>query len=1359
MPLNKDIKKVLVIGSGPIVIGQAAEFDYAGTQACRALREDGIEIVLVNSNPATIMTDKAMADKIYIEPLNLTTIKRIIEKEKPDSILSGFGGQTGLTLSMQLAKEGFLESHNVRLLGASPETIDKAEDRQMFKDTMEKIGQPCIPSKVVTTVEDAEAFALEIGYPVIIRPAFTLGGSGGGIVNNQEELREVAANGLALSPITQILVEKSIAGWKEIEFEVMRDSKGNTITVCSMENLDPVGVHTGDSIVIAPTVTLSDKEYQMLRSAALKIIDELGVEGGCNCQFALHPTSFEYAVIEVNPRVSRSSALASKATGYPIAKVATKIAIGYTLDEIKNAVTGKTYAAFEPALDYVAVKFPKWPFDKFVYAKRELGTQMKATGEVMSIADTFEMALMKAVRGAEISLDTLNLPKFATESDENLWHIATHATDERLFAVYELLKRGVSVEKMHQETMIDCWFLSKILNLLNYERELAKGQLTQELYTQGKQLGYPDSTIARLSGCEVTFERKPTFKMVDTCAGEFAAHTPYFYATYDTEEAGGEDEALEFIGEDREKQTVIVLGSGPIRIGQGIEFDYASVHCVMSLQKLGYEVVIINNNPETVSTDFDTGDRLYFEPLSPEDVLDIINIEKPIGVVVAFGGQTAIKLTKTLAAHNIPILGSSADTIDMAEDRERFDALLERSGIKRPKGHTIMTTEEALTAARELGYPVLMRPSYVLGGQNMIIAYCDEDIEEYMAIILSHKQDNPVLIDKYLSGMEIEVDAICDGENILIPGIMEHVERTGIHSGDSIAVYPASDIDDDMSAKIVATTETLCRELNALGLINLQYILMDGEIYVIEVNPRASRTVPYISKVTGVPMCDLATKVSLGYKLVDLGFGTGLYKPSPYVAVKVPVFSFEKLTDVDTHLGPEMKSTGEVLGIGNNLEEALYKGLIASGHKMTKGGGVFITVRDQDKPEIGEIAKKFDKMGFAIYATTGTAMVLAKVGLSVKIVDKIHESSVNTITLLESGKVNYVISTSAKGRNPARDSVKIRRKASLLGIPCLTALDTANALADSLMSRYTPENTEIIDINNLKERKQKLKFTKMSACSNDYIYINLFDKENTVSSPEFLSIFLSDRHNGVGGDGVILICPSDVADAQMRMFNLDGSEGMMCGNGIRCVAKYLFDNGIAKGQKVGEGRHVLHIDTKSGVKECTVITKNGLVSKVTVDMGKAELAPEKVPVRLEGEKVVNKPISIGGNVYRITCCSMGNPHCTVFVPSVDKLDLEDLGPKFEHDPMFPDRVNVEFVEVIDQHTLKARIWERGSGETMACGTGTCAAVVAATLNGYCEKGKDIRVILKGGELKIHYTDERVLMTGKAEKVYDGVVEV
>ncbi len=1365
MPLNKDIKKVLVIGSGPIVIGQAAEFDYAGTQACRALREDGIEIVLVNSNPATIMTDQAMADRIYIEPLTLTTVKRIIEKEKPDSILSGFGGQTGLTLSMQLAKEGFLAKHGVRLLGAGPETIDKAEDRQLFKDAMERIGQPCVPSKVVTTVEDAEAFAGEIGYPVIIRPAFTLGGTGGGIVEDRAQLREVTANGLALSPITQVLVEKSIAGWKEIEFEVMRDGAGNAITICSMENLDPVGVHTGDSIVIAPTVTLSDKEYQLLRTAALDIVNELGVEGGCNCQFALHPESFEYAVIEVNPRVSRSSALASKATGYPIAKVATKIAIGYRLDEIKNAVTGVTYAAFEPSIDYVAVKFPKWPFDKFVYAKRDLGTQMKATGEVMSIADTFEMALMKAVRGAELSsdgktIDTLNLPKFAHEEDGVLLRIAEHATDERIFAVYELLKRGRTVEELHELTMIDEWFLSKLLALLDYERELAKGRLTKELYTQGKQLGYPDRTIERLSGCQVEWERQTTFKMVDTCAGEFAAHTPYFYASYDTPESGGEDEALDFIQSKGDKPTVIVLGSGPIRIGQGIEFDYASVHCVMSLQQLGYQVVIINNNPETVSTDFDTGDRLYFEPLSPEDVMDIIKLEKPIGVVVAFGGQTAIKLTKTLAQNNIPILGSSADTIDMAEDRERFDELLERAGIKRPKGSTVATAAEALDAAERLGYPVLMRPSYVLGGQNMIIATCPEDIEEYMKIILGNKQDNTVLIDKYLSGMEIEVDAICDGEDILIPGIMEHVERTGIHSGDSIAVYPASDIDDGMSAKIVATTEILCRELHGIGLINLQYIIMDGEIYVIEVNPRASRTVPYISKVTGVPMCDLATKASLGYKLRDLGFGTGLYKPSPYVAVKVPVFSFEKLADVDTHLGPEMKSTGEVLGIGNSLEEALYKGLVASGHKMHKGGGVFITVRDQDKREISEIAKKFDRLGFQLFATGGTALLLFKAGLNVTVVDKIHENPhQNTITLLESGHINYVISTSAKGRNPARDSVKIRRKASLLGIPCLTAIDTANALADSLMSRYTPENTEIVDINDLKARKLKIPFTKMSACCNDYIYINCFDPQNRVASPESLAVSLSDRHNGVGSDGVILMSPSEIADGKMTMFNRDGSEGMMCGNGIRCVAKYLYDNGIAKGQPAGVGRSVLRIETKSGVRECTVITKNGLVSKVAVNMGRAELAPEKVPVSLPGGPVVGRELNLAGGRYAVTCCSMGNPHATVFVPSADKAPVEELGPRLENDPLFPEKVNVGFVEVIDSHTLKARIWERGSGETMACGTGTCAAVVAATLNGYCPKGEDVRVILNGGELMINYTDERVLMTGEAVKVYDGQVEV
>ena len=1348
MPRNKDIKKVMVIGSGPIVIGQAAEFDYAGTQACRALREDGIEIVLVNSNPATIMTDNAMADRIYIEPLTLETIKRIALKEKPDSILSGFGGQTGLTLSMQLAKDGFLAQQGIRLLGASPETIDKAEDRQIFKDTMEKIGQPCIPSKVVTTLPDALAFAQEIGYPVIIRPAFTLGGSGGGIAETREELEEIAANGLALSPITQILVEKSIAGWKEIEFEVIRDSRGNVITVCSMENLDPVGVHTGDSIVIAPAVTLADKEYQMLRTAALDIINELGVEGGCNCQFALHPTSFEYAVIEVNPRVSRSSALASKATGYPIAKVATKIAIGYTLDEIKNAVTGTTYAAFEPALDYVAVKFPKWPFDKFVYAKRNLGTQMKATGEVMSIADSFEMALMKAVRGAEISLDTLNMPKFAQESDATLWEISIHATDERLFAVYELLKRGVTADEMHERTMIDKWFLAKLQNLLAYEKRLACETLTEKLYTEGKKLGYPDKAIERLSGQSVRFPRKTTYRMVDTCAGEFAAHTPYFYGTYDTEESGGENEAAAYA--ENGKKTVIVLGSGPIRIGQGIEFDYASVHCVMSLQEMGYDVVIINNNPETVSTDFDTADRLYFEPLSSEDVMDIIDMEKPVGVVVAFGGQTAIKLTKTLAKHRIPIIGTSADSIDMAEDRERFDELLERSGIKRPRGFTVMTAEEALNAARELEYPVLMRPSYVLGGQNMIIAYCDEDIEEYMRIILGTEQDNPVLIDKYLSGKELEVDAICDGQDILIPGIMEHVERTGIHSGDSIAVYPASDIDDDMTEKIIQVTEALSRGLNARGLINMQYILRGGEIYVIEVNPRASRTVPYISKVTGVPMCDLATRVSLGEKLRDLGFGTGLYPTSPYTAVKVPVFSFEKLTDVDTHLGPEMKSTGEVLGIGNNVQEALYKGLVASGSKMKKNGGVFISVRDSDKAEIGEIAKKFDKMGFKLYATAGTANGLTRCGLSVKVIDKIHESPDNTITLLESGKVNYIISTSAKGRNPARDSVKIRRKASLLGIPCLTAIDTANVLADSLMSRYTPGNTEIVDINRLKTKKQTLPFTKMHGCGNDYICINAFDMQ--VSSPEFLSFYLSSRHTGIGGEGMILLKRSKKADARMRIFNVDGSEGNMGGNAIRCAAKYLYDNRMVNKKKIT-------IETLSGIKTCDIRTKDNLVLRVQVDMGSPAFDPAVIPVSLPGEQIVNRPVQIAGMETFITCVSMGNPHCAVFVPSVDKLDLNELGPKFENDPMFPQRVNTEFIELVDENTLKIRVWERGSGETMACGTGACAAAVAAVLNSKCRMNEDIRVIVLGGDLTVRYTDETVYLTGGAQKVFDGTVEI
>ncbi len=1351
MPLDKNIRKVLVIGSGPIVIGQAAEFDYAGTQACRALREDGIEIVLINSNPATIMTDKWMADKIYIEPLTLTTVKRVIETERPDAILSGLGGQTALTLCMELAKDGFLARNGVKLLGSSPECIDKAEDRQMFKDTMESIGQPCIPSKVVTDVDAALAFAKEIGYPVIVRPAFTLGGSGGGIANTEEELHEIARNGLALSPITQVLIEKCISGWKEIEFEVIRDKAGNVLTVCSMENLDPVGVHTGDSIVIAPAVTLSDKEYQMLRSASLNIIEALGVEGGCNCQFALHPTSFEYAVIEVNPRVSRSSALASKATGYPIAKVATKIALGYRLDEIKNAVTGNTYAAFEPALDYVAVKFPKWPFDKFVYAKRDLGTQMKATGEVMSISDSFESALMKALRGAEISVDTVRLPKLADHSDEEIWEGIGHTTDERLFYVAEGLFRGFDLDKIHRITMIDNWFLNKIKNLVDYEKQIAES-IDADLYIKGKKLGFTDKALERISGKSVADFKSlvsVTYKMVDTCAGEFEAVTPYFYATYNSAAAGGENEAS--IEDTGDAKTVIVIGSGPIRIGQGIEFDYAAVHCVHALRELGYRVVIINNNPETVSTDFDTGDRLYFEPLTPEDVLNIIAQENPVGVVVAFGGQTAIKLTKTLAQNNINIIGTSADSIDMAEDRERFDALLERLGIARPKGFSVLTKEEAFEAAHTLEYPILLRPSYVLGGQNMTIAFHDDDVEEYMNIILDQGIENPVLIDKYIQGREIEVDAIYDGHDVLIPGIMEHIERAGIHSGDSIAVYPAKHIYDRMAKKLVDTTRALCEGLASIGIVNIQYIVKDDQIYVIEVNPRASRTVPYMSKVTGVLMVDCAIRVSLGEKLADMDYGVGFYRQSPYTCVKVPVFSFEKLTDVDTQLGPEMKSTGEVLGVGRNLSEALFKGLVAAGYKMYKHGGVLITVRDSDKSEIVEVAKKFDSLGFNLYATPGNAKALEAAGMKVEVVHKIHESDTNnTMTLLESGKVNYIISTSAKGRLPARDSVKLRRRAVMLGIPCLTAIDTADALADSLMSRYSEINTELVDINNMREKRKVINFTKMQGCGNDYIYIDCLEK--MVSSPESLSVYMSDRHFGVGGDGIVLIAPSRVADCRMIMFNLDGSEGNMCGNAIRCVGKYMYD-------VAGHKKKHMTVETKSGIKKLELMTLGDEVVRVKVDMGKAILEPSKIPVTLDGDMIVNRPVDYNGETYNITCVSMGNPHAVIFTDLVDALDLEKIGPDFETHKIFPERVNTEFIKVIDDHTLKMRVWERGSGETLACGTGACAAAVAACLNGYCKKGEDIKVILRGGELIIRYTDDAVYMTGNCEKVFTGSIEI
>lgn len=1061
MPLRTDIKKVLVIGSGPIVIGQAAEFDYAGTQACRALKEEGLEVVLVNSNPATIMTDKAMADKIYIEPLNLDIVKRIIEIEKPDSILSTLGGQTGLTLSMQLAKEGFLESHGVKLLGANPETIDKAEDRQIFKDTMLSIGEPCIPSKVVETVEDALSYAEEIFYPVIVRPAFTLGGSGGGIAHNPEELHEIAENGLRLSPITQVLIEKNISGWKEIEFEVIRDSHANIITVCSMENFDPVGVHTGDSIVVAPAVTLSDKEYQMLRSAALNIVQALEVEGGCNCQFALHPDSFEYAVIEVNPRVSRSSALASKATGYPIAKVATKIAVGYTLDEIVNAVTGNTFACFEPAIDYIVVKFPRWPFDKFVYANRTLGTQMKATGEVMAIGTSFEQAMMKAVRSIELKLDTFNLPKLQMLNDSDVVRLLKRCDDERVFVVYEALKRGIELAKIHNITKIDKWFLAKLQNLVKMERKLVKKELTPELYLEAKKMGFLDKTIVRLSGEDAPEKRFASYKMVDTCAAEFKAETPYFYSTFDEE-----NEAAEFLQEhDSGKKKIIVFGSGPIRIGQGIEFDYCSVHCVWALKEEGYEAIIVNNNPETVSTDFDTSDRLYFDPLTPEDVDSIIETEKPWGAIVQFGGQTAIGLTKHLEESGVHILGTSAKSIDEAEDRESFDELLQRCEIPRPEGKTVFQLDEALKAAKNLGYPVLLRPSYVLGGQNMIIAYSDADVEEYMNIILASGIENPVLIDKYMMGIEVEVDAICDGTDYLIPGIMEHIERAGIHSGDSISVYPAQRLTEENKKTIVEYTGRLARELHVIGLMNIQYVVHNGEVYVIEVNPRSSRTVPYISKVTNVPMVDLATKIMLGATLKGMGYETGVHPVGDYVAVKVPVFSFEKLHSVDTMLGPEMKSTGEVLGIAKSFDEALYKGLIAAGYQIKHEGGVLISVRDKDKEEIFSIAKKLEKMGSKLYGTKGTAAYLNNYGLHVEPVNKISEPGKNNILdLLESGKVDYVISTSTKGRQPAREGVRIRRKAVERSIACLTAIDTAKVLVDCISMNKSIQDVELVDI-------------------------------------------------------------------------------------------------------------------------------------------------------------------------------------------------------------------------------------------------------------------------------------------------------
>ena len=1058
MPKRNDIRRVLVIGSGPIVIGQAAEFDYAGTQACKALHEEGLEVILVNSNPATIMTDKHMADHIYVEPLNVETVQRIIRLERPDSLLPTLGGQTGLNLAMELAESGFLEREGVRLLGCNPESIKKAEDREAFRETMMSIGEPIVPSGVVETVEDAKALALQIGYPVIVRPAYTLGGTGGGIAETPEQLVEIAENGLRHSRVGQVLIERCIAGWKEIEFEAMRDASGCAITICSMENVDPVGIHTGDSIVVAPAQTLGEPELSMLHASALKIITALGIEGGCNVQFALDPDSMEYALIEVNPRLSRSSALASKATGFPIAKVATKLAVGYRLDEILNTVTGKTYACSEPAVDYVVLKFPKWPFDKFVHAQRKLGTQMKATGEVMAIATSFEGALMKSVRSAEIGCDHLWQKELETLDRDALFEVLAACDDRRIFAIAALLRRGVTVDTLFSLTKIDRFFLRKLKGLVELEGELAQGPLTDELYNRAKTFCFPDGVIERLSGCKVTPTRRASFKMVDTCAAEYDAATPYFYSTW--------DEQCEVSPIQHKK--VLVFGSGPIRIGQGIEFDYCSVHCVWAAKRCGYDTVIVNNNPETVSTDFDTADRLYFEPLTPEDVRAIVQAEGITQAIVQFGGQTAIKLAGCLADMGVEILGTSADSIDAAEDRERFDALLKKCGIPRPAGDTVFTVQQAVEAANRLGYPVLVRPSYVLGGQGMAIAFSDEDVAEYMEIVNRTTQEHLVLIDKYLMGKEVEVDAICDGQDILIPGIMEHVERAGVHSGDSISVYPTRTISGRTKLTMVNYTAAIARELKVKGLVNIQFVVYNDEVYIIEVNPRSSRTVPYISKVTGVPMVELATRCVLGEKLADMGYGTGLYPEGQFHAVKVPVFSFEKLHDLDTQLGPEMKSTGEVLGLAEDYRQALLKGITAAGYRNRKGDcGVLLTVRDSDKQELIPIADRIAALGYELYATAGTARLLNSNMIATNVVRKIGEGKPDILDLLDSGKIGYVISTDTKGRIPSLDSVKIRRKAVERSIPCFTSIDTADAFVSCLELDMDTAELDLVDITRL----------------------------------------------------------------------------------------------------------------------------------------------------------------------------------------------------------------------------------------------------------------------------------------------------
>ncbi len=1130
MPKDLSIKKVLVLGSGPIVIGQAAEFDYAGTQACRALKEEGVEVVLVNSNPATIMTDKDIADHVYIEPLTIPSVTSIIEKERPDSVLPTLGGQTGLNLAMALHENGTLKEYGVRLLGTSPDSIRKAEDRQGFKDTMEAIGQPCVTSDVVESVEDAVAFAGKIGYPVIVRPAYTLGGTGGGIAQDEAELREIADRGIHLSRVNQVLIERCIAGWKEIEFEVMRDAAGNVIQICSMENIDPVGVHTGDSIVAAPTQTLGNREYQMLRTAALDIISALEIEGGCNCQFALNPDSFEYAVIEVNPRVSRSSALASKATGYPIAKVAAKIALGYTLDEIPNAVTGKTTACFEPTLDYCVLKIPRLPFDKFTTASRTLGTQMKATGEVMAIGNSFEGALLKAIRSLELPVKSLRLPGLDKAYTEEIESRLKNVDDQRLFVMAEALRRGFSPEKINAITKVDLWFLDRLKAIVDMEDRLDHGHIDEDTLRQAKVMGFADADIAALTGrprAEIKELRRqhnivPSFKMVDTCAAEFEAQTPYYYSTYDEENEAVAPLHMPVVGEmapnvplapflsaadpeahrseDRPpRKKILVLGSGPIRIGQGVEFDYCSVHSVWAFKRLGYETIIVNNNPETVSTDFDVADKLYFEPLTAEDVEAVVELEHPWGAVVQFGGQTAIKLAQALTDMGVPILGTSSDGVDAAEDRERFDEILNQCGIPRAKGMTVFTTEEALEAAHAVGYPVLVRPSYVLGGQGMEIAYNDKNIRDFMAIINQTAQEHPILVDKYLMGREVEVDGVFDGEDILIPGIMEHVERAGIHSGDSISVYPPLHITRQQKATILRYTRDLARALGVIGLINIQFIIHEGEVYVIEVNPRSSRTIPYISKVTGVPVIDLAARVMLGQKLRDLGWGTDLYPEAGLWAVKLPVFSFEKLTDVDTGLGPEMKSTGEVLGIAESFPQAMLKAFKAGGTKLPKTGSqVVFTVKDEDKAEAVEIAKGLEEMGIAILATGGTARAFQAAGVPCRLVEKAGDTHPNILDAIASGQVDLIINTPTRGRRSDTDGFHIRRSAVEHSVTCITAIDTAKAV---LTARQEGRSVDLepIDITRLEiqppKAEERENLTFRYACQADVPLILRFIKE------------------------------------------------------------------------------------------------------------------------------------------------------------------------------------------------------------------------------------------------------------------------